>query len=124
MSPHYPTKVSSIKVYRYPAPPLLCIRYHDITQIMLPRCRAKTWYPLQGPRATEVLSSIMGTTKPISPGSLSGVGNELKSGIHIRSTSLVIGYVIPVKMKDLATGQGFMVSDILQVHLHDLKRLS
>ena len=63
------------------------------------------------------------TTKPISPGSLSGVGNELESGIDIRSTLLVIGYVILVKMDDLATGQGFMVSDELEVHLHDFKRL-
>jgi hypothetical protein len=39
--------------------------------------------------------------KPVGPGLLSGISDKLESGIHVQGTPLVIGYVMPVEMKDL-----------------------
>jgi len=59
--------------------------------------------------------------QPISPALLAGVGDELEAGVHIQSAPLVVGQAIAVEVNHLLPGEGFVVSDVLEIHLDDLE---
>jgi hypothetical protein len=59
----------------------------------------------------------------IVPRLLSGVGDELETGVDVQSAPLVVRYPTLVKVQNLFTAKGLAVSDLLQVDLHNLAGL-
>ena len=59
----------------------------------------------------------------VGPGTLLGVGHQLEARGHIQGAPLEVGDAVAVEVGDLLPAQCLVVTDILQVYLHDLEGL-